>query len=73
MGRSALQDVQILAIRQGPFLEAIEKAGAVRTLESLARIELGAQGGAPPQPARDRAGRALCAETTPDSVDFPPR
>ena len=49
MGRSALQDVQILAIRQGPFLEfleAIEKAGAVRTLESLARIELGAQGGA---------------------------
>ena len=35
--------------RQGPFLEfleATEKAGAVRTLESLARIELGAQGGA---------------------------
>ena len=35
--------------RQGPFIEfldAIEKAGAVRTLESLARIELGAQGGA---------------------------
>ena len=28
------------------FLQAIEKAGAVRTLESLARIELGAQGGA---------------------------
>ena len=35
--------------RQGPyleFLESIEKATAVRTLESLARIELGAQGGA---------------------------
>ena len=28
------------------FLQSIEKAGAVRTLESLARIELGAQGGA---------------------------
>ena len=28
------------------FLDAIEKAPAVRTLESLARIELGAQGGA---------------------------
>ena len=28
------------------FLQATEKAGAVRTLESLARIELGAQGGA---------------------------
>ena len=35
--------------RQDPyvqFLQATEKAGAVRTLESLARIELGAQGGA---------------------------
>ena len=35
--------------RQGPyleFLESIEKATAVRTLESLARIEAGAQGGA---------------------------
>ena len=28
------------------FLAATEKAGAVRTLESLARIELGAQGSA---------------------------
>ena len=28
------------------FLEAVKRAGAVRTLESLARIELGAQGGA---------------------------
>ena len=28
------------------FLDSIKKAGAVRTLESLARIELGAQGGA---------------------------
>ena len=28
------------------FSQATEKAGAVRTLESLARIELGAQGGA---------------------------
>ena len=35
--------------RQGPFiefLESIEKAMAVRTLESLGRIELAAQGGA---------------------------
>ena len=35
--------------RQGPyleFLESIEKATAVRTLESLARIEAGAEGGA---------------------------
>ena len=31
------------------FLDAIEKAPAVRTLESLARIELGAQGGALPE------------------------
>ena len=34
---------------QGPFLQflhATEKAGAIRTLESLARIEAGAQGGA---------------------------
>ena len=28
------------------FLEASTRAGAIRTLESLARIELGAQGGA---------------------------
>ena len=28
------------------FLEATTRAGAIRTLESLARIELGAQGGA---------------------------
>ena len=35
--------------RQGPFiefLEAVKRAGAARTLESLARIEAGAQGGA---------------------------
>ena len=35
--------------RQEPFLEfleAVKRAGAVRTLESLARIEAGAQGGA---------------------------
>ena len=35
--------------RQGPyleFMEAVKRAGAVRTLESLARIEAGAQGGA---------------------------
>ena len=35
--------------RQGPyieFLEAIKRAGAIRTLESLTRIEAGAQGGA---------------------------
>ena len=35
--------------RQEPFLEfleAVKRAGAIRTLESLARIELGAQGGA---------------------------
>ena len=34
---------------QGPFLEFLEattRAGAIRTLESLARIEAGAQGGA---------------------------
>ena len=35
--------------REDPYLQfsqATEKAGTVRTLESLARIELGAQGGA---------------------------
>ena len=35
--------------RQEPFLEfleAVKRAGAIRTLESLARIEAGAQGGA---------------------------
>ena len=35
--------------RQGAyleFLEAVKRAGAIRTLESLARIEAGAQGGA---------------------------
>ena len=46
--KSVLLDLVVLH-RQGPFLEfleSIEKAGALRTLESLARIELGAQGGA---------------------------
>ena len=46
--KSVLLDLVVLH-RQGPFLEfleATEKAAAVRTLESLARIELGAQGGA---------------------------
>ena len=39
----------LITHRQGPFLEFLEattRAGAIRTLESLARIELGAQGGA---------------------------
>ena len=46
--KTALLDLVVLH-RQGPFLAflaATEKASAVRTLESLARIELGAQGGA---------------------------
>ena len=46
--KTALLDL-VVQHRQGPFiefLEATKRAGAVRTLESLARIELGAQGGA---------------------------
>ena len=46
--KTALLDL-VVSHRQGPFLEFLEsteKAAAVRTLESLARIELGAQGGA---------------------------
>ena len=45
---TAWQDLLVLH-RQGPFLQflaATQRAGAVCTLESLARIELGAQGGA---------------------------
>ena len=37
---------QIALVAWYTFLEATTRAGAIRTLESLARIELGAQGGA---------------------------
>ena len=46
--KTALLDLVVLH-RQGPFLAflaATEKATAMRTLESLTRIEQGAQGGA---------------------------
>ena len=42
-------EIALTLHREDPYLQfsqATEKAGAVRTLESLARIELGAQGGA---------------------------
>ena len=46
--KSVLLDL-VVRHRQGPyieFLEAVKRSGALRTLESLARIEAGAQGGA---------------------------
>ena len=59
------------------FLDSIKKAGAVRTLESLARIELGAQGGAlwngSRRPAHLRAVSLLlrCGNGSPHQTGMP--